>query len=131
MRRLAIVVTFAAFGLAALLLGSEGARGEESGGAAAAAPLRVYDPGDGGPIYLGDPPGELRPSNDPPPPARAAEPADAGSAQSEEVRQLRARLAALEQRFARSRNDGNDVQSELLWQLNEQLADVRHQLVQA
>jgi hypothetical protein len=127
----AIVFTFAAFGVAALLLGSESASGEESGGAATAAPLRVYDPGDGGPIYLGDPPGELRPSDDPSPsPApQAAEPADAGpAAESADVRQLRGRVAALERLLAQPRNDD---QSELLWQLNEQLAGVRDQLSRA
>jgi len=128
---------------AVLQIGPDGAAGSlQAGGEAASAPSQVSDPAgdgglglwipaDGGPIHLGEPPGSvLRPQEEAPagesvntggfgPPDR--EPA------VDEMKQLRSRIAALEQQLVRARVDS---QTQQLWQLNGQVAALREQLAQ-
>jgi hypothetical protein len=85
---------------------------------------------DGGPVYLGDPPGRARIDADAGAPdgGRADVAADGGaSAQDDEVRRLRERVARLEQELARSRSD---AQTQELERLNQQVASLRDQLAQ-
>lgn len=139
----AAVLAGAAASLAVPQTGPAGAAGaREAAGEAASAPsqvsgptqdggLGVWIPSDGGPTYLGEPPGSiLRPEEEAP--AResvntlGAEPPDSGPA-ADGMAQLRSRIAALEQQVVRARADS---QTQQLWQLNGQVAALREQLAQ-
>jgi head-tail adaptor len=143
LRSLFATLTGAAATFAVLQTRAEGADGSlEAAGQAARPPSRVsspardgglgvWIPSDGGPIYLGEPPGSiLRPEEEAP--AREsvntghAEPPDSGPA-ADRTAQLSSRITALEQQLVRARADS---QTEQLWQLNGQVAALREQLAQ-
>jgi len=124
-------------GLAAALAAASvqsDAVGGASGGVVSAsgslqdAGLRVIRSSDGGPTYLGEPPGHvLRPddagSGNESPAAVSAPPA----VPAEEKQRLRDQIAALEQQLAQARAD---AQTEQLQGLNDQVAALRAQLAQ-
>ena len=133
----------AAASLSVLQTGPDGAAGSlEASGRAASAPsqasgpardggLGVWIPADGGPIYLGEPPGSIPRTEEEAPAGESmnrsgAEPPDGGPA-ADEMAQLRSRSAALEQQLLQARAD---AQTEQMWQLNGQVAALREQLAQ-
>jgi hypothetical protein len=131
---------FAAFAAAttAFAVQPEGARplsaadrtSSQQPGASRDAGLRVMMSADGGPTYLGDPPGEMS-TPDEATDAGSPASADAGPAypgvRADELQRLRSEVAAFEQQVAKARADS---QSQLLQQLNDQIAALREQLAQ-
>ncbi len=133
----------AAASVAVLQTRPDGAAGSlEAAGEAASAPsqmtgpardggLGVWIPADGGPIYLGEPPGSILRPREEAPAGESVNRGGAGPPDSEptadQMKQLRSRIAALERQLVQARADS---QTEQLWQLNEQVAALREQLAQ-
>jgi len=136
------VALAAAATVLAVQMGPQGGAGAPGAGDAGATPshasapfrdagLRVIVSPDGGPTYLGDPPGQILRADDEAAGDRSAAADDAGPADSGvpagELQDLRSRIAALEQQLARARAAS---QTEQLQTLNGQLAALRAQLAQ-